>query len=582
MKRFFIYILLLLAVLPVMGKKKDKNVKVQTPTVVRTPLSEDDALRYQYLYLEAVRMNDMGKYAEAYELFRHCLDIDKEAPETYFALARFESAFGRDSIARDYYTRAVDLDPKNDEFAQTLGQYLLSKDEIQEAAKVFENLLTICPDRSDIVDMLARIYEHEKDYSKELDALSRLETLEGQSEELTLSKMQVYSFMGDEKGAHRELLGLVKSHPNDLKYKVMMGNWLLSNGKKPEALNTFLEVLKEEPDNAQAQTSLMDYYRTEGNNEEADKLLYAMLENPKTEAATRITLMRQVVTDNEKAGGDSTRVLNIFNRVLSMPQKTSEMAEMKVAYLYMKGMPSDSIRVAIDKVLEINPEHVQARLQRLDMMWRDTVDQKCIDECQKAIEYSPEEPSLYYYLGLAKYLNKDDVGALEALRHGAWYINEETPDNVAGNIFMIMGDILHSMGHSQEAFAAYDSCLVYNPDEISCLNNYAYYLSVENKDLKRAEQMSYRTIKAEPQNSTYLDTYAWILYMQERYEEAKIYIDQVLKIDSADISDVILDHAGDIYFKIGRKTEAIEFWNKALEKDSESAEEIKRKIKNAR
>ena len=89
--------------------------------------------------------------------------------------------------------------------------------------------------------------------------------------------------------------------------------------------------------------------------------------------------------------------------------------------------------------------------------------------------------------------------------------------------------------------------------------------------------MSYRTVKAEPQNSTYLDTYAWILFRQERYEEAKIYIDQALANDST-VSAVIVEHAGDIYMMTGNPDKALEYWQRALESDSENAL-LQRKIK---
>ena len=197
---------------------------------------------------------------------------------------------------------------------------------------------------------------------------------------------------------------------------------------------------------------------------------------------------------------------------------------------------------------------------------------------QKAIDYTPEETSLYYYLGLAKYLNKDDAGALEALRKGAANIKEDTPMEISSRIYMISGDILHSMNLPEEAYAAYDSCLNINPNEISCLNNYAYYLSEENRDLKRAEQMSYKTIKAEPENVSYLDTYAWILYMQKRYEEARIYIDQALKNDSTQTSSVIWEHAGDIYIRLGLKSDASNYWQKAIDSGADNATEIRKKI----
>ena len=577
MKRLLLISFIICALLPTYGKKKEKKRQAMIPKQEQR-LNDNDLRRYQYFYLEAIRQEGLGNYPEAFELYRHCLEIDSLASESHFAISGFYSSINKDSLALYHLKKAYSLDPKNDEFAERLGQYYLSQNMIEEGTRVYERLADMCHDRSDFLDVLTRIYQYKKDYPKMLETLNRLEEAEGQSENLTLSKMQVYSSMGDEKGAYEELSRLVKRHPNDLNYKVMMGNWLLANSRKDEALKAYKAVLKEEPGNPQAQMSLMDYYRTTGNSEEADTLLYRILENPETEAQTRISLMRQVVADNEQSGGDSTRILNIFSRILSLPQQTSDMAEMHVAYMNYKHMPTDSILSGLNRVLAINPENIGARLQRLDIMWRDTIDENVIAECEKAIDYTPEETALYYYLGLAKYLNKDEAGALKALRKGATTIKEETPKEISSRIYMITGDILHSMNKSEEAYAAYDSCLNINPNEISCLNNYAYYLSEENRGLKRAEQMSDKTIKAEPENTTYLDTYAWILYMQKRYEEARIYIDQALKNDSTETSSVIWEHAGDIYIRLGLKSDASNYWQKAIDSGADNATEIRKKI----
>lgn len=577
MKRLLLISLIICALLPTYGRKKEKKRQAVIPKQEQR-LNDNDLRRYQYFYLEAIRQEGLGNFTEAFELYRHCLEIDSLASEAHFAISGFYSQINKDTLALYHLKKANSLEPENDEFAERLGQYYLSQNKIEEGTRVYERLADIHRDRSEFLDILTRIYQFKKDYPKMLETLNRLEEAEGESENLTLSKMQVYSSMGDEKGAYEELLRLVKRHPNDLNYKVMMGNWLLANSRKDEALKAYKAVLKEEPGNPQAQMSLMDYYRATGNSAEADTLLYQILENPETEAQTRISLMRQVVADNEQGGGDSTRILNIFSRILSLPQQTSDMAEMHVAYMNFKHMPNDSILSGLNKVLAINPENIAARLQRLDIMWRDTIDEKVIAECEKAIDYTPEEPVLYYYLGLAKYLNKDDAGALEALRKGAANIKEDTPMEISSRIYMISGDILHSMNLPEEAYAAYDSCLNINPNEISCLNNYAYYLSEENRDLKRAEQMSYKTIKAEPENVSYLDTYAWILYMQKRYEEARIYIDQALKSDSTQTSSVIFEHAGDIYIRLGLKSDASNYWQKAIDSGSDNATEIKKKI----
>ena len=156
--------------------------------------------------------------------------------------------------------------------------------------------------------------------------------------------------------------------------------------------------------------------------------------------------------------------------------------------------------------------------------------------------------------------------------------NEESSKDIVSDFYAMIGDLLHEKGQYEEAYAAYDSCLQWKPDNIGCLNNYAYFLSEEGRELPKAEQMSYRTVKAEPGNSTFLDTYAWILFKQQRFEEARIYIDQAVTADSAQ-SAVIVEHAGDIYMMAGDSAKALEYWQKALELDEEENALLQRKIK---
>lgn len=153
---------------------------------------------------------------------------------------------------------------------------------------------------------------------------------------------------------------------------------------------------------------------------------------------------------------------------------------------------------------------------------------------------------------------------------------------MVSDLYMIMGDILNKKGLEDESFAAYDSCLQWKDDNVAALNNYAYYISLKGKELHKAEQMSFKTIKAEPKNGTYLDTYAWILFMEERYHEAKIYIDQAIaNLDSTQNNNTVIEHAGDIYAMNGLTEEALKFWKQSYDAGNKS-EGIMTKIKNKR
>ena len=130
----------------------------------------------------------------------------------------------------------------------------------------------------------------------------------------------------------------------------------------------------------------------------------------------------------------------------------------------------------------------------------------------------------------------------------------------------------------EEAYVAYDSALVYEPDKIDVLNNYSYFLSIENRELQKALEMSHKTITAEPDNQTYLDTYAWILFKLKRYEEAKAYAEKIISLDE-EISPVVLHHIGDIFAKCGDIESAVIYWQRALDAGDEETELLKKKIK---
>ena len=179
-----------------------------------------------------------------------------------------------------------------------------------------------------------------------------------------------------------------------------------------------------------------------------------------------------------------------------------------------------------------------------------------------ALEYHPDALEFYYYQGIAYYQQEKLDEALDVFTRGVRQINEKSDKQIASDFYAILGDIYHQKGRSEESYAAYDSSLVYNPDNIGTLNNYAYFLSVDKKHLDKAEEMSYRTVKAEPDNETYLDTYAWILFEKGRYTEARIYIEQALR-NGGEKSRVIVEHCGDIYYMLGEKEKALEYWKKA-------------------
>lgn len=548
------------------------------PVMHLPAISHNDSLRFKMYYYEAVKQQISGNYDAAYDLLEHCIGINPNAAEAYFMLSFYDGILKGDSAAFADVKKASELNPTNNAYLERIGVGYVSMGNLDEAVKAYEKLSRNSPERSDVLDFLAQLYSRQKDYDKMLDVLNRMEALEGASEDLTLAKMRVYSLQGKKEEEYNELKNMSEKHPNDMNYRVMLGNWLLQNGKPDEAGKLYLEVLQAEPENIMARMSMIDYYRTSGQAMRADSLQEVMLVSPKTPVDGKMALMRQVVADNEKNGADSTLVIDLFKKILKEPQETSDMAQLYAAYLTLKKMPQDSISKVLETVLAISPDNVAARLQLIQAEWNKQDFDRVIELSNQALDYSPDELAFYYFLGFAYIQKDDDDSALEVLRRGVSQINDQSNPSLVSDFYAIMGDILHDKGDNEGAYAAYDSCLQWKDDNYGCLNNYAYYLSVENKDLDKAAQMSYRTVQAEPDNSTFLDTYAWILFMQKKYAEALQYIDMAVKNDTTK-SAVIIEHAGDIHAVNGDIDGAVKYWNEALKAGAENETVLRRKIK---
>ena len=568
------------AALPSMARKVKVKHVAQQAVAVKDSLSPNDRKRFEYFFLEAGRQHAANNYSAAMDLFEHARQIDPNAAETYFYLSMYHSQLKQDSLALHYMEKAIQLAPENQTYAENLAQPYIGKQQYDKAIDAYEDLYARNHGNTDALHILVQLYQQQKNFPMMLKTISRLETEEGESEQYTLSKMRIYEMMDDKKAAYKELKSLVDAHPLDMVYKTMLGNWLMQHHRQKEAFKMFTDVLKEEPENSYAQMSLYDYYKATQQEDQAHQMLDKILLSPKTDLETKVMMFRSFIQDNETHGGDSTQVVALFDKVLDVSQPSADVAEMRAACMSLKKMPDSIIGKAYEKVLAIAPDNVNARLQLVQLLWNQKDYTSVIAQSKAAHAYNPEEMVFYYFGGMAHYQKNDEDAALHEFRQGVAQVRADASPDLVSDLYAVMGDILYKKKDKQAAYAAYDSCLQWKDDNVMALNNYAYYMSEEGIDLHKAESMSYKTVKAEPNNGTYLDTYAWILFKEERYADAKTYIDAALKnSDSTENNSTILEHAGDIYAMNGMIDDAMKYWKQALDGDGQNAV-LKWKINN--
>lgn len=560
------------------GKKKKNRKKTEKTAAAASAVPElgpEAQRKYDYFFLEAMRLKLQRKYDAAFEVLQHCLALNPEAASAQYELAQYYMFLKKIPQGQRALEKAVKNAPDNFWYAQGLANLYQQQNEQDKAQALLEDMAARFTDKLDPLYNLLDLYNRSEAYDKVIDVLNTLEKRMGKNEQLSMEKFRIYLQKKDTRNAFREIESLVAEYPMDMRYRVVLGDVYMQNGKKKEAYDIYRKVLAEEPDNAMAMYSLASYYEETGQKELYQQQLDTLLLNRKVPSDTKLSVMRQFIVENERENGDSTRVIRLFDRILAQEPDDAQLPMLYAQYLLSKGM-NDACKPVLEQVLDIDPTNTAARMTLLGEAVRKEDYKAIIRLCEAGVESNPDMLEFYFYLAIAYNNAEREDDALAVCQKALEHVTEDSKKEVVSDFYAIIGDTYHSKKQMDKAYAAYDSALVYNPSNIPALNNYAYYLSVEKRDLDKAEEMSYKTIKAEPNNATYLDTYAWILFEKGNYAEARIYIDNAMLADG-DKSSEVVEHCGDIYYMTGDVDGALKYWKKALEMGSESAT-LKEKI----
>ena len=544
--------------------------------MAQSSLTPEQQRKYDYFFLEAMRLKEKKDYASAFGLLQHCLDIHPNAASALYEVSQYYMFLRQVPQGQEALEKAVANAPDNYWYSQGLASLYQQQNELDKAVTLLEQMVVRFPAKQDPLFNLLDLYGRQEKYDEVISTLNRLEKRMGKNEQLSMEKFRIYLQMKDDKKAFQEIESLVQEYPMDMRYQVILGDVYLQNGKKQEAYDVYQKVLAAEPDNPMAIFSMASYYKQTGQEELYQQQLDTLLLNKKVTPDTKVGVMRQMIVENEQADKDSTQIIALFDRIMKQEQDDPQIPMLYAQYLLSKKMESESVPV-LEQVVDLDPTNKAARMMLIGAAAKKEDYKQIIKVCEPGIEATPDALEFYYYLAIAYNQAEKPDSVISICTRALEHKTADGKKEIVSEFYSILGDMYHTQKQMKEAYAAYDSALVYNPSNIGALNNYAYYLSVERRDLDKAEEMSYKTVKAEPNNATYLDTYAWILFEKGNYAEARIYIDNAMKSEGGDKSDVIVEHCGDIYYMTGDVDGALTYWKKALEMGSES-KTLKQKI----
>lgn len=543
-----------------------------TDTLVMSSTEE----RANELFAQGLVARHKGDDAQSKSLMQRVLDLNPNHVGALFELSSRLSDEGEDSLAGVLMERAATLDGKNYWIRRSLSDFYFNHNQEDKAIAQLEQLAHDYPRNSELLMTLASRYAQRSDYGSVVHTLNRVELLEGKSEQLSMQKFRCYVAMKDEERAFAEIRELAEEYPTDVRYQVLIGDLYMDLGRQQEAYEEYIHIRKEHPDNVALQLSMANYYEQTHQDSLMQQMLTGLVNNGQLDDDTRWKMMQSIVFQNLQQNEDTAKVMPLIRSVLVRPNVDVRLCELAARYMVTRKFESSQITPVLRQMLALDPTSELARSQLLEYAVNANDTSEMVQLCEGAAALNLPSPVFYYYLGVSYFQQYRYADAAKAFERGLSKTDEHSSLQMVTNMYSILGDLYHELGDNRRAYEMYDSCLLYRPDESMVLNNYAYYLSLEKHDLKKAATMSLRSLANEPQNATYLDTYAWILFCQKKYDEARVYIDSTLHVmgDSLKSEDAtLLEHAGDIYSMCGRTDEAMEFWSTAQNYYSESVSE---------
>lgn len=583
-----------LTLVPVFGKKS-------------AAVSKADAMKARYFYYEAMRQNAMGNNDATFECLRRATQLDPDNVEAAFLIGMMRVKTWdeeiEDSLA-DMRTlgqmrRLLDKYPDDiDEwlqYAATAG-YLNKPD---ESVNALEQLVRRYPDNSLVLAYLSQAYSNQGSWSKAADALKEYERVEGRSPAVTMQKMSLMLAGKDSLGALREVDDMIGRNAGDYKLRVLKGNLYEVMSLPDSASAMYMQAHNMAPEASEPMVALMDIYRQKGDSAAYDKMLYDVLLTEDLDVQSKTMMLAEYLQRLMDSKNDTERGDYLFSVLRREYPHDPEVMNLAARYSAAKkdyAAAAEEIQYALD----MDRSNQNLWLQLMSYLASDdkvAEALKVYNEADSVIEM--EYPMKVYGAMLMQNEKRYDDAKkvyVEVLQNIAPDLDVTRPINMKRDLprdislsgLDALSDVLTSMGDcdfaaldTTQAFLNYRNALELNPDNVLAANNYAYFLSKSGGDLDKALQLSKRTITGDnAENPTYLDTYAWILYLKGERDEAIEIQKKVLELmEKQGRSDAdTMDHYGDMLYSKGNKEEALEYWRKAIEADPEGHKELADKI----
>ncbi len=541
--------------------KKRKKVEEISPS----ELSEKDNRLTEQFFTEGEKYFILEDYTKSMAFFQKALEMDPGNAAIHYKIAEIYAKNNEFDNALIHALQAQESDPVNKYYYLLLADIYTSKSEFNKAAEVYEDLIKKMPGTEEYLFQVAALYIYQQKYDDALDCYNRIEEIFGVNEQITFQKQTILIKQGKLNEVIKEGEKLIQAYPGEPEYVADLANKLIANDRYEDATQILNQAILDFPENPIILYQMAEVYNKTGKTEAAKEIMNKIFDGTEFSLEKKMQIVANYF-GQELSEADRKYVLSLADKIIEYhPDEADGYA------LYGDLLQSfDSLKEAREmylKSLRLNPSNLQAWTNVLDYELRNNDIDSVIVHADAAITLFPNQAILYYFGGTAYMLQNENGKATQLLEQGKRLSSSNL--RLLSIFNGQLGDAYNVLKEYEKSDEAYEAALDFDPDSDHVLNNYSYFLSIRKEKLDLALEMSSKVVKRNPDNATYLDTHAWVLYNMSRFEEAKKYIEKAVQQDE-NVSGTILEHYGDILFKLGEINLAVEQWEKAKKMNVDS------------
>ena len=533
-----------------------------------------DNAKFNWAYVEGIKQKLLGNGGEALKYLEEAINIDPGSDAAYYQMAQIVGGNGDLENGKKYLRKALSIDEKNIWYLMMMGGFYYQEKNVDSAIYYYEKAVRNYPDEENLQLTLGNLYTENRNYNKAIAIFDSFDRKYGVNENSTVSSIRALVSAGKNDEALEKARLLIKEYPDEVLYNGLLAEIYVAKGENDMARDVYNKLLERNPDDPRIQLAICDFLINEKDYKELFLLLNNVILNTSIKREDKITLFARM-TDLPDLLLKNSDDLMISMMVFEANYKDDDIVPLLRPELLIKLMKLDEATSRLEEIIKANPDNYFA-WEKLLLVYNQQKD-------YKKLEIKGEECATRFNRSfLAKILYAN--GALENKNYDIALGELKKAEILAGDnrefvtqVLTMRADVYYRMKDYVKAFETFEKAIKENGEDLTVINNYAYYLAEQDKNLKEAERMAKKVIETEKGNTTYLDTYAWVLYKRGKLKEAARIMEEIVNSQEAPNAEWY-EHYGFILSRQRNCAKAADNWNLAIKLDSNKTyllEEIK-------